>query len=254
MHLLINVMLCMFGNISTQAKEEVKLFSIFTCVSGSLAMQCAISVCVNERAFNKERISLGASSVVQRNKEGREVERWSIISLVTSLLHPREQRALEDTALTKRKLKWMCVPGCVWGRQRDRETEEMRTDWYNESKDAAGKTSEATVMSGKYTGNTVKNQHTTNLSEGEKEGGLGHEWAWVHRCRTTMSYEHQLTEIDGLTRHLPPTLLPCHLSCYWTTMHSVTEVQEERVYSMQLTFCTIPWIMICFHTDRQCKK
>lgn len=38
-------------------------------------MQCAILVGVNEKALNKERISLGSGSVVQRNKESREVER-----------------------------------------------------------------------------------------------------------------------------------------------------------------------------------
>lgn len=38
-------------------------------------MQRAILVWVNERASNKERISPGAGSVVQRNKEDREVER-----------------------------------------------------------------------------------------------------------------------------------------------------------------------------------
>lgn len=57
-----------------QAKE-VKFLSIFTHASESLVMQCAILVWVNERALNKERISLGAGSVVQRNKESREVER-----------------------------------------------------------------------------------------------------------------------------------------------------------------------------------
>lgn len=49
--------------------------SIFTHASESLVMQDAILSWVNERALNKDRISLGAGNVVQRNKEGREVER-----------------------------------------------------------------------------------------------------------------------------------------------------------------------------------
>lgn len=43
--------------------------------SQSLVMQCAILVQVNLRGSNKERISLSAGTVVQGNKESREVER-----------------------------------------------------------------------------------------------------------------------------------------------------------------------------------
>lgn len=106
-------------------------------------MQHAILVCVNERALNKERISLGANSVVQSNKEGREVERQSIISPVTALLHPREQGALEDTALKKGNLKGISARESVCAFVCERETEERGTDWYTEGKDAAGETSES---------------------------------------------------------------------------------------------------------------
>lgn len=107
-------------------------------------MQDAILSWVNERALNKDRISLGAGNVVQSNKEGREVERQSTISPVTARLHLREYSALEDTGLIKAKYKGMrvCVSECCCACEKKRE----EAHCYTEGKDAAGETLGISVL------------------------------------------------------------------------------------------------------------
>lgn len=80
--------------------------------------------------------------------------------------------------------------------------------------------------------NKVKDRQTNYWSDKEKlyflrtvrrkRGYWAKDRAEVPHCRTTMSCNYQLTAINGPTRYLPPTLLPSHLSCYWTAPHRVT--------------------------------
>lgn len=93
---------------------------------------------------------------------------------------------------------------------------------------------------GQTTNNKPSGKENKDSEEGKKKkerGCLERDWAEVLHCRTTMSYKHRFTVIDGPTRYLPPTLPPCHLSLYWTTLHRVISPGSRKKVCVSLCVC-----------------